>query len=291
MVKYLPTGGDHPDWGLSITTAGFQAIAPGSQYPPPGHPEGYSFQPSLGRKLQDYQLVYVTRGTGSFSSATLKSTKIEEGTVFMLFPHEWHTYQPDMNTGWDAYWIGFTGSFTKQAFKQDFLNKNQPVFKPGLKEDLVHLFLKVIELAREERPGYRQAISGATIHLLGLLTYYFKNRSLKDNPVLQKMDKARLIMRENIDGKLKPEEIAASLNIGYSWFRKAFRDYTGLAPAQYHLQLKVQRAKELLQQTSKSIKEIALLLNFDSADYFSSYFKKKTGFTPGEFRELGRGRT
>ncbi|MBQ2129982.1 MAG: helix-turn-helix transcriptional regulator, partial [Prevotella sp.] len=80
------------------------------------------------------------------------------------------------------------------------------------------------------------------------------------------------------------QKIAEELGIGYSNFRKLFKEYTGVAPAMYQQELRLQRAKEMLSTTNISIKEIAYRLNFDSPDYFSAKFKIKTGRKPSDFR-------
>ena len=69
-----------------------------------------------------------------------------------------------------------------------------------------------------------------------------------------------------------------------------FKNYTGLAPAQYISQLKIQKAKELLSVTNKTVKEIAFDLGFESVDYFSTQFRKQTNQTPTQFRNLGIGK-
>jgi AraC-like DNA-binding protein len=91
-------------------------------------------------------------------------------------------------------------------------------------------------------------------------------------------------VNKNIDIK----EIAINLGISYSLFRRVFREYTGYAPAQYYQELKIRTAKELLAETNHSIKEIAYELNFSSYEYFLSFFKKRVGITPMEYRSMGR---
>ena len=102
------------------------------------------------------------------------------------------------------------------------------------------------------------------------------------------INKARLRIREGVEAKLTVQEIAAELGSSYSNFRKLFKEYTGLSPAFYQQDLKLQRAKELLSTTDMSIKEIAYRLNFDSPDYFSSKFKTKIGCKPSEYRAKTR---
>ncbi|RYY54340.1 MAG: AraC family transcriptional regulator, partial [Chitinophagaceae bacterium] len=84
---------------------------------------------------------------------------------------------------------------------------------------------------------------------------------------------------------LSLEEIAAELNISYSWFRRVFKQYTGFSPAQYQLEIKLQKAKELLTSTNMPVKEITYELNFESASYFVTFFKSKTGLSPGDYRQ------
>src|SRR6185295_11703037 len=90
--RYFAVSPMDEDWGIYVTTAGYVNVPPGGIYPPPGHPEGYEFFYQNGRVLHEFQLHYVTRGGGDFESATAGPQKIEAGTVFMLFPGEWHRY-------------------------------------------------------------------------------------------------------------------------------------------------------------------------------------------------------
>ena len=116
------------------------------------------------------------------------------------------------------------------------------------------------------------------------LFYRTNDKNWRDKQVIDKIDKARLIIREKLNTSISPEEIATSLNMSYTWFRRMFRQYTGLAPAQYIAQLKIQKAKEMLSVSNKTIKEIAVDLGFESIDYFSTQFRKQTGQTPTQFR-------
>lgn len=87
------------------------------------------------------------------------------------------------------------------------------------------------------------------------------------------------------------ESVADELHVSYSWFRKAFKKETGLSPKGYFLRLKLDRAKRLLSHGDETIGEIAERLGFESANYFSVFFKSKTGTTPSKFQaKAGRPR-
>ena len=63
------------------------------------------------------------------------------------------------------------------------------------------------------------------------------------------------------------------------------KEYTGVSTTQYQLQQKLLKAKELLISSNLNISEIAYSLKFENAGQFSTFFKKKEGMTPSEFRE------
>ncbi len=124
------------------------------------------------------------------------------------------------------------------------------------------------------------------MHLLGEIYSLAKQRLYTGEEMTESIiNKARIIFRTNIDQKINIENIANELCVSYAWFRKAFKSYTGIAPNQYLIQLKIEKAKMLLSNRSKSIKEIALSLNFESAFYFSKLFKEKTGASPDMYRK------
>ena len=79
-------------------------------------------------------------------------------------------------------------------------------------------------------------------------------------------------------------DIAERLNISYTKFRRLFKEYTGQSPARYFINMKIHRAKEMLRGTSASIKEISIILHFETPEYFATLFKSRTGMTPSAFR-------
>lgn len=272
-------------WGLTVTTVGHQEILANQPYPPVSHPSGYFFNVEKGRILNEYQLLYITNGHGVFSFGNDKhSALISEGKMFFLMPGVWHTYQPLENSGWNEYWIGFKGDIIEKIVAEGFFLNRHPVFNIGLNERIVDLYHKAIEIANEERAGYQQALSGIVMHILGLMYYRDKTRNFDDEELIGKINKAKVIMRESIYKNILAEELAKSLNISYSGFRRAFKEFTGTSPTKYMMELKLNEAKLLLSTTSQSVKNISYSLNFENPEYFSVFFKKRTGITPLDYR-------
>ena len=283
--KYLIATERDAQWGLTISTVGYEEISPGDDYPTKGHADGYYFDLQKGRILNEYQLLYLTEGEGIFQSTNQKPTRIKEGDLFLLFPGELHTYHPLPQKGWKSYWIGFKGRNVDDRVRAGFLSPTKPIYHVGFSSEIVHLYDEAFSKAKEEAAYSQQTLAGIVNHLVGLMYSLERNIILnKDYNYADIMNRARLRIRESLESNLTIQKIAEELGIGYSNFRKLFKEYTGVAPAMYQQELRLQRAKEMLSTTNISIKEIAYRLNFDSPDYFSAKFKIKTGRKPSDFR-------
>ena len=90
--KYLIVNEKDRKFGLWVNTVGFQSILPHSPYPIKEHPSGYMFNVQKGRTLHEYQLLYITKGKGTFASDDTPERNIGKGNLIVLFPGQWHTY-------------------------------------------------------------------------------------------------------------------------------------------------------------------------------------------------------
>ena len=287
ISKYLVVNPRDVQWGLTVSTVGYEEIGVADTYPTRGHADGYYFDIDKGRVLNEYQLLYITEGEGVFNSAHAKDVPLKAGDLFLLFPGEWHTYYPTGKHGWKSYWIGFKGKNVDDRVKAGFLSVDKPIYHVGFSADIIRLYEEAYKRAQEEAPYSQQILAGIVNHLVGLM--YALERSMelsKDHTRVDMINLARLRIRESLEVDLTIQQIAEDLGVSYSNFRKLFKEFTGISPALYQQDLRLQRAKELLATTTLSIKEIAYRLRFESPDYFSSKFKIKTGKKPSEFRNM-----
>lgn len=284
--KYLPTSDEDENWGLHVLNAGCNRISKNEIYPAVQHPAHHYFNWNKGRVFDEYQVIYIAKGEGIFESASCKKSIIKEGTVLLLFPGEWHRFKPNVKTGWDEYWVGFKGPIMENLVRQHFFHQRKAVLPVGIHESMIHLMLEIIEKTKHEKTGYQPMVAGIVLHLLGQTHSCTKQNNFKPEDITESIiHKARIILRTNIDSDISIESVAKELNVSYAWLRKSFKAYSGIAPHQYLLQLKIEKAKILLADPSLQIKEIALLLNFKSPFYFSKLFGEKTGLSPDQFRK------
>jgi AraC-like DNA-binding protein len=283
--KYLNVGAVEKRWGVYVTTVGYSKTEPNDNYPNQIHPESHSLTWNRGRTLNDYYIVFISKGKGIYGSALTQPKEVTEGTCFFLYPGVWHRYKPDPGSGWQEFWVGFNGFYIEQLMGNGFFNRQEPVVPIGLNNEMLVLFRNLIEFVRGSLPGYPQQIAATTMQLLGLISNIIQHHEYNDAPVAKLISKAKFIIQESFENNLDMEKLADALPMGYSSFRKAFKRITGETPNQYHLNLRLERAKNLLATTVLNISEIADQTGFETVFYFSKWFKKRNGISPTAFRK------
>lgn len=285
-IKYFSIGPADEAWGTVVTTIGYQPIPRRSSYPLSQHPGSHVFDPERGRVLSEYQLIYISEGRGTFRSASCRRRPVKAGDMILLFPGEWHTYEPDSDYGWFEYWVGFRGESVDRLVGAGFFTPRCPVFSIGFSPAIISLYEDMARYASEEQSGYQQIISGIVQYLLGMVCFRQRNESFTNSFAVNKINEARAMMKREDSFRQSPQSIADALGVGYSWFRKMFKQYVGVSPAQYQADMRVLKAKELLDTTALTVTDVAYRLGFETVSQFSTFFRKKTGSSPLQYKKV-----
>lgn len=282
--RYLPISERGRRWGLYVTGAGCGRVPPGGHYPRAGHPPSHEFAWQRGRVLHEYQIVYIKDGSGWFESHATGKTLIEGGTVFLLFPEVWHRYRPCESTGWEECWVGFAGEDADRLQQRGFMKPAEPLLKAGPDDLIAHAFTILLDRMRSEPHGFEPLIAASVWELIAAVVSAAERQDSRSrhHDVVRR---AKLVLEDQAEGLPVIEELAAKLGVSPSHFQQLFKSSTGLSPYQYHLQLKIRRAREMLRGSDMPIKQIAGLLHFESVYHFSTLFKKKTGYSPIQWRQ------
>lgn len=105
---------------------------------------------------------------------------------------------------------------------------------------------------------------------------------LPQRQLLQVLD----YINDHLSQDIKLSDLAALLDMSQFHFSHLFKQSLGTSPYQYLLQQRIERAKQLLKHSDRSIIDIAFLCGFNSHSHLSKQFRQLTGMTPKDYRAI-----
>lgn len=146
---------------------------------------------------------------------------------------------------------------------------------------------KLFEIIKEEESHnlpLRENMVSSLFDII-LLTVFreLKENNFKENALITK--KVKAFIKENYKQDIDFNLLSQNYGYSYDRFRHIFKEENGISLNQYLINYRLDKAKNLLQNTDLSIKEIGYDVGFKSSAYFSNYFLKRFSITPLKFRE------
>ena len=112
-----------------------------------------------------------------------------------------------------------------------------------------------------------------------------KNRNLKLHELL---NVAKEYIDQNYAKDLTLSQVAKYIYLSDSYFAHSFKDKFGISPKSYILKIRIEEAKDLLENTDMKIADVARSVGFSSQQRFNDIFRKYTAVTPLKFRQAKR---
>lgn len=105
-----------------------------------------------------------------------------------------------------------------------------------------------------------------------------------------KLTEAVALMEANLEELIALDDLAALVGISRRQLERLFKKYLNCVPRRYYLDLRLQKARQLLLQTDKSVAEVAIACGFVSAPHFSKSYRDRYSVSPRDERALRRSR-
>jgi AraC-like DNA-binding protein len=275
---------EHINFGLTVNSVGLKSILPAENVDKEDKVTRLKYQFKKGRIADEFKLIYITQGSGYVRFEDRDDIQISKGKILMIFPNQKYQYYHLEETEWKEYFIRFeAGAVYTQLIRSYFFDDNQ-VVDVGFKDEMLVLFQRMIEVVKNGLKSSQIYLSGMLLHIMGFIISETKNHALQKREI-KITEQAKVIMNENLYQEISIQEIASRLNTGYTTFRINFKKHTGMAPAKYFHELRLNKAKQMLTETTLSVKEIAYMLQFSSTNQFSTFFRKSLGVSPKSLRE------
>jgi AraC-like DNA-binding protein len=251
-------------------------------------------------------MVYVKKGISMLEIENIK-TMLGPNDIIIIKPQKRHTLkvQEGCKCEFIVLYFSFvsgteqkTSNYPSEISIEDFINfyagnHTGPFLKLKVnqKNDIITILNRIVSEKAQEQFG-----SDFLIHLLILELFVLISRALKlewersitDDSSKQKelVRLAEEYIRNYYERDIALNDISGYVFLSPSYFTRIFKRETGQTPISYLINLRINRAKELLSESDEKASDIALSIGFSSQQRFNETFKKITGMTPIEYRRI-----
>ncbi len=221
-----------------------------------------------------YEIVYYVDGTGV--------SKISETE----YPYGSHTFCIIKPNTKHCEWTTSVVNLMYLGFNYD--EQLGPLPNCLLKDDERHTVYKLMTRIQAELQGQKLHYD-TMLPLLQMELVVTLLRLISNAPNVAKksrdcMSYVTNFINSNFMNPIELEELSKSIGYSYHHFRHIFKEFYGISPKQYILNVRINHAKLLLQQGDLSVNEIARMCGFESASQFIATFKKNIGQTPLNYK-------
>ena len=236
-----------------------------------------SFRPN---GTNDYQLLFVEQGENHMEFPDRKFL-LKAGNLLLIPPNIYQKYYVVAGKAYMDYWLHFSGESAPALIEMIGLSP----LEPATLENSFHFTNAVTSLALQmhlRQQGYEiKCLSLFYDIFYTLFTELVANRQ---SPHYFRIKAAIEYIYHHYDEFPSIKKLADECSLSVSRFHYLFKAEIGKTAVQYITDMKIEKASQLLMQTDYTVSEIAHILGYEDALYFSKVFKRLTGKSPTEFR-------
>ncbi|SET04160.1 AraC-like ligand binding domain-containing protein [Paenibacillus sp. NFR01] len=233
-------------------------------------------------------LIYCAEGKGTVNINGTDHT-LNERQLIVIPSETAHAYSADSAHPWTIYWFHFKG---EQANNYAALLKGGagplPLSAHDSEKFIAH-FHQCFDLLSDSAYSTMHQILAMQTAAYALSSLAIISERETGDRKMQYIETAIHLMNMRLEENLTLDEIANYVQISRQHLNHLFKTSVGFAPVDYYLRLKIQRACQLLDLTSLSIKEVCHALGFKDPYYFSRLFRKIIGLSPTDYRNKLKG--
>ncbi|TDX77310.1 AraC family transcriptional regulator [Rathayibacter sp. PhB151] len=230
--------------------------------------------------IADAVVLVCTRGSGWCTTAA-GTFAVTAGQIVLLPPGEPHGYGSDAADPWTLWWLHLAGSDLPEFLQAARATVDAPVRTLSDVYAAVALISAAItHLGCDSTTNSLLAASGAAWHLLAILA---SDRPPGDARSTA-LDRAAQFLHDHPAERIEVAELASMACLSPSHFAALFRRRFGMPVLQYRTELRMARARELLDMTERPIAEVAAAAGYEDSFYFARQFKRIHGLTPHAYR-------
>ena len=245
---------------------------------------GHLYGPAV---RHSYVIHVIRKGKGIYRFGT-KEFHLSANQAFLISPGMEVVYEADKEDPWEYMWIGFHGYTSDQVTRKIGFTKEIPYVLLEDTDDLYEIIHEMLEASQLTYSNFMIRLGGM-YRFFGTLIEKSEMKKVErtkyEYPQGIYVKQAMMYMLSNYSEKIKIDALADQIGITRNYLAKSFQKELGVSPQEFLINLRMEKAAELLTNTSMPINEVATKVGYPDPLAFSKKFKESYGMSPKAYRE------
>lgn len=231
------------------------------------------------------ELFYIAGGDGQFRIGD-KRYSVKKDQMVVINPNVVHTEISSKTNPLEYIVLAIEGLELEVSGKG---NQRHYILDLHSDPDIASCIRQMTKETQNRLPGYEKICQAYTDILL---LYLMRNANFTvaaaTAPVSHQCDTVKRYIDANYKESLSLDDLSRVVHINKYYLAHAFKDEYGVSPINYMISRRIEESRYLLRETDMSLSQIARVLGFSSASYFSQSFRRSDGISPIEYRKANR---
>lgn len=273
----------------------------------------YSINEHFESVTEDYyhdyiQILYVSKGE-LIHCVNNRRHKMVKGNLFIIPPFSVHRIETTPGNGYEIIGCEFMPGFINDRYGQlplqnDFFDyayleqflttddkvKSQITLTGNVDYQVNQLLREMNREFNARKPYYELMIKGNLLKLLSIIIRAYREEEVRE--MIDKSDKFRPLIaaaidyiHQNYNKEIRLDHACKIALLSKTRFCDLFKQFTGRTYNDYLIELRIEKATELLARSDLSIAEVCFQVGLGDVTYFSRMFKKYTGVSPSYYKK------
>lgn len=241
---------------------------------------GWFFGPYARR---NYLIHVVTSGKGIYRVSG-QELPVSAGQAFMIYPGVETFYRADTITPWSYMWIGFNGFAAEETVERIGFDRNHLIIPIENTEKLSICMERIFDARQLTYVNELKRMAAFYDFLASMMEENRSEKTEKNYSDIIYVKMAVDTIMALYHTKIKISDIADKIGINRSYLTSIFKREMKMSPQAFLIQVRLERAAQLLRETDMLIGNVAFAVGYSDALSFSKAFKQKYQVSPSEYK-------
>jgi AraC-like DNA-binding protein len=239
----------------------------------------------LGPALWDHWRLHFIQGGRGVLNAGGQARELRAGHCFLIAPQVLTSYQPVPGTAWQYYWVAFDGLNAQAYLRRMGLSAEQPVAEVPDMDEAIAAFERMFAASRMQKSGDLRLLAELYqlfARLMDAAGAPARLPAARTNTIY--VTKAIEWFELNYSRDIAIADLVRFIGLNPKYFARVFKEETGMSPQAFLINLRLNKAGDLLLNRGLSVGEVARSVGYRDQLLFSRMFKKLKGVSPAAWR-------